>query len=103
MNVIIALPAPWPAGVIVTLGACLATSTMFVWPRASSISALTAVTATGVSWTLASRNSVVTMISSICAEAVAAYSDAPPMAAAIAKRSASDERRAKGNPPTRRR
>ena len=48
-----------------TFGACVATWVMSVWPRASSIAALTAVIAIGVSCRLAERNSAVTTMSCV--------------------------------------
>src|SRR6185295_7698770 len=59
-----ALPDEEFAGRKETFGAFAVIWNRFVWLRASSISALTAVIAIGVSCTLEERNSAVTMISS---------------------------------------
>jgi hypothetical protein len=54
----------------VTLGAWAVICEMSVWLRASSIAALTAVIASGVSWSFCSRNWAVTTISLPPASAV---------------------------------
>src|SRR5690606_29105303 len=62
-------PLAMPAGVRGTFGAVWPTWTILVRLRASFISPLMAVMASGVFCTLVSRSSAVTMISSICAVA----------------------------------
>ncbi len=56
-------PKAAPAGFRVTFGAWLATCSIEVWPRFSSIWAFTAVMAIGVCWTFCDRNWAVTTTS----------------------------------------
>jgi hypothetical protein len=88
MNATSALPKADPAGLSETFGVCAVICARFVWLRASSIAALTAVIAIGVSWTFVSRNVAVTMISSSwlsCDQAICGPAAEPARAATIAE------------------